>query len=273
MKTWEQRASALRDEKHFGRPMRCFAERPASLVQMLREAIARNPRGEALVCGETRLTWAGLGERVAAAAGAYAARGVGPGDRVALLLGNRAEFPIAFLGAAWLGAIAVPVSIREQKPGLAYILGHCAAKVVVHEPDLAHLLPEEVKKMVPSDLSGREIPSGESEEEDTAAVLYTSGTTGRPKGAMLTNLGIVHSSMVFEACMKLDASTRTLAAVPLSHVTGVIALMAATVRCAGTLLVLPAFKVKDFLDLAERERMTYTLMVPAMYNLCLLEKT
>ncbi len=90
---------------------------------------------------------------------------------------------------------------------------------------------------------------------------------------MLTNLGIVHSSMVFEACMGLDRETRALAAVPLSHVTGVIALMTAMVRCAGTLLVLPAFKAQDFLDLAERERMTYTLMVPAMYNLCLLEKT
>jgi long-chain acyl-CoA synthetase len=273
MKSWIDRVPPLQEERHFGRPMRCFARRPASLVQMLREAIARNPHGEALVCGETRLTWTALGERIAAAAGAYRARGVGPGDRVALLLGNRAEFPIAFLGAAWLGAIAVPVSIREQKPGLAYILGHCAAKVVVHEPDLAHLLPEGVIRLLPSDLQGEDLLSEKCEEEDTAAILYTSGTTGRPKGAMLTNLGIVHSSMVFEACLKLDASTRTLAAVPLSHVTGVIALMTATVRCAGTLLVLPAFKARDFLELAGRERMTYTLMVPAMYNLCLLEES
>jgi acyl-CoA synthetase (AMP-forming)/AMP-acid ligase II len=62
------------------------------------------------------------------------------------------------------------------------------------------------------------------------------------------------------------------AAVPLSHVTGVIALLSTVVRCAGTLIVLPAFKAREFLEVAERERMTYTLMVPAMYNLCLLEK-
>ena len=254
--------------------MRCFAERPASLVQMLQEAIARNPGGEALVCGDTRLTWAALGDRIAAAAGAFAARGVQPGDRVALLLGNRAEFVIAFLGAAWLGAIVVPVSIREQKPGLAYILGHCAANLVVHEPELASLLPDGIARLLPSDLdSSPFLPCCSSDEEETAAILYTSGTTGRPKGAMLTNLGIVHSSMVFVACMGLTHETRALAAVPLSHVTGVIALMTATVRCAGTLLVLPAFKAAAFLDLAERERMTSTLMVPAMYNLCLLEKT
>lgn len=273
MKGWEGRVAPLREERHFGRPpVRCFARRPASLLQMLEEALARNPRGEALVCGDTRLTWEALGRRIAAAAGALAAQGVGPGDRVALLLGNRAEFPVAFLAAAWLGAIAVPVSVREQKPGLAYILGHCKAKVVVHEPELGDRLPESVIRVLPFDLQGEEIATEKSwREEDTAAILYTSGTTGRPKGAMLTNLGIVHSSMVFEACLGLDASTRALAAVPLSHVTGVIALITSVVRCAGTLLVLPAFKAADFLDLAERERMTYTLMVPAMYNLCLLE--
>ncbi len=241
MRTWEQRASALRDERHFGRPARCFAGRPASLVQMLSEAIARNPRGEALVCGEVRLTWEALGARIAQAAGALAARGVAPGDRVALLLGNRPEFVIAFLGAAWRGAIAVPISIREQKPGLAYILGHCAAKLVVHEPELAALLPEGIGKVSPFDLQGKDLLPEQGREEDTAAILYTSGTTGRPKGAMLANLGIVHSSMVFEACMKLDRDTRALAAVPLSHVTGVIAQMTATVGCAGTLVILPAF--------------------------------
>jgi long-chain acyl-CoA synthetase len=272
--SWNDRVPALGQERHFGRPMRCFAERPASLVQMLAQAIAHNPQGEALVCGEMRLAWAGLGERVAAAAGAFAARGVQPGDRVALLLGNRAEFVIAFLGVAWLGAIVVPVSIREQKPGLAYILEHCAAKLVVHEPDLAHLLPGGIARISPFELfSAASFPCVFSSEEETAAILYTSGTTGRPKGAMLTNLGIVHSSMVFEICMGLTHETRALAAVPLSHVTGVIALMTTMVRCAGTLLILPAFKAKDFLDFAERERMTYTLIVPAMYNLCLLEKS
>jgi acyl-CoA synthetase (AMP-forming)/AMP-acid ligase II len=89
---------------------------------------------------------------------------------------------------------------------------------------------------------------------------------------MLTNLGIVHSSMTFEACMGFSSSMRAVAAVPLSHVTGVIALLTTVVRCAGTLIVMPAFKARDFLEIMEKERATYTLMVPAMYNLCLLEK-
>jgi long-chain acyl-CoA synthetase len=257
MKTWTARVPELRPERHFERPAQCYAERPPGLVAMLEAAAARNPGGEALVCGAERFTWAGLRERVAQAAGALAQRGIGPGDRVGILLGNRIEFPLAFLGAAWLGAIPVPISVREQKPGIDYIVGHCAAKVLVEGE---------------FDLSGKEIPASPSGEEDTAAILYTSGTTGKPKGAMLTNLGIVHSSMNFEACMGLSHATRALAAVPLSHVTGVIALLATMVRCAGTLVILPAFKARDFLQVMEKERITYTLIVPAMYNLCLLEK-
>jgi acyl-CoA synthetase (AMP-forming)/AMP-acid ligase II len=257
MKTWTSRVPALRPERHFDRPMLCYAERPRGLVQMLEEAAARNPLGEALVCGDTRLTWQALRQRVAAAAGALAQRGIGPGERVGILLGNRAEFPLAFLAAAWLGAIAVPISIREQKPGIDYILGHCGAKLLVDDGFA---------------LSGPAVPSSPSGEEETAAILYTSGTTGRPKGAMLTHLGIVHSSMNFEACMGFSPAMRAVAAVPLSHVTGVIALLTTVVRCAGTLIILPAFKARDFLEIMEKEKATYTLMVPAMYNLCLLEK-
>jgi long-chain acyl-CoA synthetase len=275
MKKWQDRVAPLRAETHFGRQVRCYAERPRSLVQMLEEAAGRS-RGEALVDGERRLDWAGLRRRVAAAGAVLRRGGVAPGDRVCLLLGNRAEFPLAFLAAAWIGAIPVPISIREQKAGLAYILEHCAARVLVHEPDLADRLPASVPwSLTPEELWQR---SGEGEgvptpagEDDTAALLYTSGTTGRPKGAMLTNLGIVHSAMNYQHCMALDEGSRLLAAVPLSHVTGVIALLAASLRCAGTLIVLPAFKAREFIALAARERMTHTVIVPAMYNLCLLE--
>jgi acyl-CoA synthetase (AMP-forming)/AMP-acid ligase II len=284
MKTWTDQAPALRAERHFGdRVLQCFAARPAGLLQMLDDAVNRNPAGEALVCGKARLSWVALQHRVARAAGALAQRGIRRGDRVALLLGNRLEFPIAFLAAARLGAISVPVSIREQQPGLEYILRHCGAALLVHEADLADRLPrrEETpglrERLTAGEFTSLTEESGPiapspSGEEDTAAILYTSGTTGRPKGAMLTNLGIVHSAMNFELGMRLSHRSRSLAAVPLSHVTGVIALLAATLRCAGTLIILPAFKAREFLALAADERMTHTLMVPAMYNLCLLER-
>jgi acyl-CoA synthetase (AMP-forming)/AMP-acid ligase II len=205
-----------------------------------------------------------------------------------MLLGNRNEFVVTLFALAHLGAIAVPISIREQAPGLAYMLSHCAAVMVVHEADLSPLLPSAVDapalhhRVAMAACEGSELfaslledgvvpPIHEVAEEDTAVILYTSGTTGRPKGAMLTHLGIVHSSLHYQIAMDLKASDASIAAVPLSHVTGLIALITTLTLVAGKLVIMPSFKAADFLMLAEREGMTHTLMVPAMYNLCLLQ--
>ena len=286
---WGDLWPALRQEAHYGdRVVSCFAERPRSLHAMLEEAVQRNPGGEALVCGDQRLTYPQLLLQSSQVAAGLAARGVGPGDRVALLLGNRIEFVTTLFAAARLGAVTVPLSTREQTPGLAYMLGHCAAVLLVHEADLAPVLP--VASEVPA-LRARVVAGGASAgsepfeallqhgegpapvavaEEDCAAILYTSGTTGRPKGAMLTHLGIVHSSMHYQVAMGLGPADSSIAAVPLSHVTGLVALVTTMVRSAAKLTIMPEFKAAEFLPLAARERMTHTLMVPAMYNLCLL---
>jgi acyl-CoA synthetase (AMP-forming)/AMP-acid ligase II len=266
----------IRYEAHFGdRVVRCFSERPHSLYEIFTEAVKRNGSGEALVCGEERLTWKMLDERVARIAAGLARRGLGRGDRVALLLGNRIEFVVTLFAAARLGAIVVPLNIREQKPELAYVLEHCGAQLVVHETELAERLPALRRRISVSEFSAlledENVEPLEVQEEDTAVILYTSGTTGRPKGAMLSHLGIVHSAMHYQLGMALTAADRSIAAVPLSHVTGLIALIATMARCAGTLILLPAFKATDFLALAARERMTHTVLVPAMYNLCLLQ--
>ncbi len=111
----------------------------------------------------------------------------------------------------------------------------------------------------------------EVDEEDTAMILYTSGTTGKPKGAMLAHCTIIHSSMVFVSCLKLTEADRSIAAVPLGHVTGVVANITTMLRCAGALIIMSEFKAAEYLKVAARERVTYTVMVPAMYNLCLLQ--
>ena len=102
-------------------------------------------------------------------------------------------------------------------------------------------------------------------------ILYTSGTTGRPKGAMLAHCNIIHSAMIYETCMQLTAADRSIAAVPLAHVTGVVANIMSMVRCAGALIIVAEFKAAEYLRIAARERVTQTVMVPAMYNLCLLQ--
>ena len=286
---WTINDLPTRMESHFGdRVVRCYAERPTSVHAMVVEAVRRNPTGEAVVCGERRLTWQALHEQSMAFAGGLAQRGVACGDRIALLLGNDIEFVIATLAAAALGAVVVPLSIREQMPGIAYILKQCGAAVVVHDAALGERLPPaadapDVRLRVSVGFHGGSeafaaladsappVQAAQVREEDVAAILYTSGTTGRPKGAMLTHFNIVHSAMHYENTMALSSSDRGAAVVPLSHVTGLVGLLMVMVRTAGTLLVMPAFKAGDFLEFAERERMTFTVMVPAMYNLCLLQ--
>ena len=280
----------MRSERHFdGRVVRCFASRPRSTFDLLAEAVRSSPDGEAIVFGEERLTYRLFEQLVSRWAIRLEELGVARSDRVAMLLGNGIAFPAVLFAIQRLGAIAVPINVREQTPGLAYMLAHCGAEVLMHEADLASRLPAssetpqlrhriEISSDAPGGGLGQPDRNGYSlplpvtvGEEDTAVILYTSGTTGRPKGAMLTHLGICHSAMHYECCMGLKSNDRSVVAVPMSHVTGVVASIAGMVRAAGTLIVMRAFKTADFIALAERERMTHTLLVPAMYNLCLIE--
>jgi len=286
-RAWLGRVPAIRWERHYDRVVRCFVERPRNAYDLLTEAAARNPDGEALVCGAERLSYRAFESAVSRCAAFLAAAGVVAGDRVALLLGNGIAFPVVMFAALRLGAIAVPLSTREQTEGLGYMLAHSGAKLLVHDADLADRLPQASatpalarRVAVAPDAPWTalsllaSVPGAAPavpHEEDTAIILYTSGTTGRPKGAMLTHLGICHSAMHYEYCMGLTARDRALVAVPMSHVTGVIALIAAMVRAAAALIVMREFKAAAFLQLAACERMTHSLMVPAMYNLCLLD--
>ena len=289
MDSWLDRENhpATRIELHYGgRMIRCFVERPRSVHEMLTNAVARRPRGLALICDEERLSYAEFDALVGQAAGGLRALGVEKGDRVAMVLGNSIAFVVVLFAVARLGAVSVPLNIRHTLAENSHIIKDCAAKVVVHEFDLADRVPppdvlpslkhalavrHEGGPMLAELRAGAPVLTAEAVgEEETATILYTSGTTGRPKGAMLTHLSIAHSVIHFQFTMGLTEEDRGLLAVPMSHVTGLIALVHAMVQCAGTLVVMPGFKASDFIDLAARERITYSLIVPAMFNLCLL---
>jgi long-chain acyl-CoA synthetase len=279
---------ATRHEVHFGdRLVRCFADRPPSVFAMFEESLAANPDGLALVDADQRLTYRELAGRVEGLTTILAARGVRVRDRVAFLLGNRAPFLISLLACARLGAIAVPLNTREQRDGLAYMLAQSGSKLLVHDAELAARLPDlaatpmlrhwlRVEGHGFGDLPG-ECPNGalppvhRPAEEDVAVILYTSGTTGRPKGAMLTHLNIAHSVVHYRLAMDLTAQDRSLLAVPASHVTGLVAILLAMVHVGGTIVAMPEFNAQAFLELAAAERITHTVLVPAMYNLCLRE--
>jgi long-chain acyl-CoA synthetase len=265
-----------------------FGERPASIWAMISDAALRNPDGEALVCGDVRMNWREVLQRSQDVAAGFHRLGLQRGDRVAVLLGNRIEFVLTMFAASHAGLITVLLGTRQQKPEIAYVLTDCGARLLIHEAALADRVPEahdvpDVQHWIAVDDDARlsqfsslcdnaaAPPPAEVAEEDTAMILYTSGTTGRPKGAMLAHCNVIHSSTIFVSCLQLTKADRSIAAVPLAHVTGVVANVMTMVRCAGTLIIMSEFKAAAYLQIAMRERVTYTVMVPAMYNLCLLQ--
>lgn len=194
------------------------------------------------MAGDIRLTYRQLAAESDRIAAGLVAHGIKAGDRVGMLLGNRVEFVTTLLACLRLGAICVPLGTRLQTPEIAYILDHAGAALLVHDADLAERLPAaaDVPKLKHRVVAGGDCagsqpfanlrqdkipPAADPAEEDTAVILYTSGTTGRPKGAMLAHVNIVHSALHFQYCMGLTPADRSLLAVPASHVTGLIAII------------------------------------------------
>ncbi|HEX4507721.1 MAG TPA: class I adenylate-forming enzyme family protein [Alphaproteobacteria bacterium] len=289
MSNW-QSAPAMRYEAHYGdRVARCFANRPMGVDQILRDTVALRPDAEALVDNGRRFTYAEFDRMVDAVAAGLIARGVQPGDRIALLLGNRAEFAFALFGAMRAGAAIVPLNTREQMPEIAFNVQDSGAKVLFFESTLADRIPDAAtvptlthKIAVGESVAGAEafdaltspaapVSTPEFGQEAVAVILYTSGTTGKPKGAMLTQMSMVMSALHYEFCLGMTDRDRALMAVPATHVTGLVAILLTMVKSGGVTIFQTVFKAADFLALAAEERMTYTLMVPAMYNLCLLQ--
>jgi long-chain acyl-CoA synthetase len=281
---------AMRQEVHYdGRVLRCYAARPAHVVDMVDRAAARQPDAIALRLDDAAVSYAELVLRSGRVAGNLAAAGVQPGERVAVALGNRLEFAYAVLGCARLGAISVPLNTRMRRPELAFALNQCAAAVLIHEASIAAEVPSPAEapslrrvyvcggsaagalpfeQLTAAGDQRRAQPIGET---DICHLLYTSGTTGRPKGAMLTHLGIVHSCMHFEQRAGLRNGDVTMFAVPASHVTGLVAVLYSLLAVGGTVVMMREFKARAFLELAARTRCNYTILVPAMYNLLLLD--
>ena len=282
-------APTLRMELHYQeRIVRCYKDRPESVDELLRQAAADAPGSEAVVDGQRRYTYMELDTAADAIALGLRARGIEPGQRVALLLSNRLEFVECLFGIIRMGAIAVPLNVREQRFELQSILRHAEARVLIHEAELRDRLPsiEEVPSLVHRIAVGGPSPGSEPleslcvlngkpaaplREDDTAVIVYTSGTTGRPKGVMLTHVSIITSAMNYELCWGLNGRDRTIMAVPANNVTGLVAVLFTMVRACGATIMLRDFKAARFLELAASERMTYAILVPTMYNLFLLQ--
>jgi long-chain acyl-CoA synthetase len=289
MKFWADSGlgGPLRRETHYGdRTMLCFAERPPTLAAMFDDLVARFGDRPAIVDDRT-LSYSELDGLVRTIAESLNGLGITRGDRVALFLGNCWEFLAVTLACNRIGAVLVPIGTRQRKAELEFLLGNSGAKLLVFEAELADQIPsaaeapELTHRFVahgsaagarPFDelLAGAaaDLPPAPLHEDDTAVILYTSGTTGKPKGAELTHLSVLHSAYAFARAHELTEHDRGLVAVPLSHVTGLVGVSYATLAAGGRVVLMrQAYKTPDFLALASREKITYSILVPAIYTL------
>ncbi len=279
---------SLRREQHYdGRSMLCYSERPSTLAAMLSDIVRRFP-GQPAIVEDHAITYHELDGLTRTIAAGLSDCGIVRGDRVALFLGNCWEFLACVFACNRIGAIVVPIGTRQRQAELEFLLNDSGAKVLIFESDLADAIPP--RSALPAlaqmfsirgTASGarlfdellaaptQALPSPHISEEDVAVILYTSGTTGRPKGAQLTHLGIIHSALTFARCHGLTETDRGLVAVPLSHVTGLVGVALPTMIVGGCVVLMrQAYKTPDFLALASREKITYSILVPTIYTLC-----
>jgi long-chain acyl-CoA synthetase len=220
-----------------------------SLATLLADAAERSPGAPAIVFEGERLDYAALAELADRAAGALHAQGVAPGDRVAIVLPNGPAFIAAFHGTLRLGAVAVPINPLSSDREIEQRVTDSGARVVVREP-----------------LAG--VPLGrvvEAAGDETAVVLYTSGTTGAPKRIELSHDGLrLNATYLARDALGLRADDVVLGAAPLAHVFGMTACMNATIAAGACLAVVARFEPAAALELFARDGVTVFLGVPAM---------
>ena len=235
-----------------------YTDLPRDLVSMLRAARDRGGADEAVAetGGGPRLTYDTLWDRVTRVAGGMRAAGFHPGDRAALRLGNGIDWVLAFLGTVAAGGVAVPVNTRFTDEEAAYVISDSGARNVFVPGEA---LPD-----------GDAYAAGDLAPSDPAAIFYTSGTTGFPKGAVTTHENFLANA---ETCRRVigarDGEVRTLISVPLFHVTGCNSQLLFALYLGGTAVIMPAFEVGAFLAAIPAERIDTLITVPAIYWLAM----
>jgi long-chain acyl-CoA synthetase len=236
------------------RGVKHFSGLPSSLVAMLRASVHSTPDADAVVeLDGPKLTYRELWDRAAKVAGGLRDAGVGRGDRVAVRHGNTLEWVLSFFGAQLAGAVVVPVNTRFAEPEVDYVVTDSGAKVVLSADGP---LPDGTPYVV-DDLG----------LDDLAAIFYTSGTTGFPKGAMTTHENfLTNIENVIRIRLPRDGDPmRNLVSVPLFHVTGCNSQLLPTLADGGTTIVMPAFDVQRFLRAVVEERVSVVTTVPAIF--------
>lgn len=260
-----------------------------NLNEVLKNSVDRFPEREILVYEEKRITYREFYVLVLKMAANLQHRyQFKKGDRLAILSNNTIEFCISVFAASYLGGIVVPLNTRLRPSELQFMLKNSGTNVLIVEDVLLETAEESLKL---ANLNVKVFVSGglpqkkrnfwlsfdclleenqlaqmtEVKRTDPLFIMYTSGTTGLPKGALGTHLGITQNVVNFSLNLETDERDRTLINIPLFHVSGLIAGFSHMVSVGGTSVLMYTYKTKNFLELLDQEKITYINTVPTIF--------
>jgi len=256
------------------------------LTQVIHDAARADPDKIATIDGDRQQSWAQLQDRVARFAAALRAHDIGAGDRVAILALNGDRYTEFLFAVWWAGGAAVPMNTRWSAQENIYSLKDSGAKLLCVDQHFAAMMPEfqqadiDVAHFVlldgPADgallsyeaLIADHAPCADADrsDDDLAGLFYTGGTTGFPKGVMISHKAIWYNNMVVAKLTKLDRHSRYLHAAPMFHMAD-FAIGGAAILMGATSIYVPSFDPSGCADIAERHGVTHLLLVPAMLQM------
>ena len=251
-----------------------------NLASILTTSAERAPDSPAIRLGDAELTYADLDDRGARLATLLREKGLEPDDRVGVMLPNVPEFPVAYYGVLRAGGVVVPMNVLLKRREIAFYLEDSSAKLLL----AWHGFAEEAR--AGAEEAGAELVEVEpaafaatleqldptpgladTGESDTAVILYTSGTTGKPKGAELTHLNLFRNAEVSSrTTCEIAAGDVVLGALPLFHSFGQTVSMNASLMVGACLTMLPRFDPGEALETMQRDGVTHFYGVPTMYG-------
>jgi fatty-acyl-CoA synthase len=243
----------------------------------------RVPHRQALIDGELCWTWAQLEASVRRVAGALTAAGLQRGDRLALMSANSGEQVVAILATLRVGGVVASINTRSTAAEVAYMVQDCGATRVLASDELFPVVeaakgggsgPEHLRlsELYLTDFEGPGVLAGTSCVDDNAFIVYTSGTTGRPKGVLLDHQRAVAASTAQIMSMGLRDGERWMHLSPMYHAGAITFLVAVTIL-GGTHVLLPVFDAAAAVELLEREKVNAFLGVPMMLQAMVEEPT
>jgi len=249
-----------------------------NLATLLTESAEKFPERTAIRLDDTAIPYAGLEQVSKLVAGLLVSKGVEAGDRVGIMLPNVPHFPMVYFGILRMGARVVPMNVLLTAREVKHYLANSGAKVVVAWEDFAPAAIEAAEEVGAEVISINPTNVGdliqgiepyeevaEVEPDDTAVILYTSGTTGQPKGAELTHHNIRSNIESIKDLFNPGEDDVFFGGLPLFHVFGQTVAMNGAVSVGAEITLLPRFDPSKALEIIQRDKVTIFMGVPTMY--------